>query len=559
MRQSARVKRLKKSLRRGHRGTGRTRGTANPRDSTQKNDDHRHRQHALARRAHPAARRPRRRAGAEEESGRDEAAPKKLFNPDSGELFDPEEEARQAQAEAARAREERRRAAEAKAALNKDADEWRPADALRNGPSQAPGFLGEEDFPALPMGGGKPAVSIRRPQESRRPVVEQRRPPPAPKAVPSGPRFRGKVIEEKKGGREWQGWVRPDGAKPGDQDVLLFREHVVKGTHLKQGDRVAYSHAPRKTSHGKTVAVHVTKEGASAAPSLRRAPASQVGARVADVGLPSQRQAAPEWRRQAPTDGGLQQALAASRQDVDAMNRSLEEKEDEDLAKAMMLSAAASEEDARRRREQEAAEAERRAASMAQAKREAASSADAEAERRVAEVVVAGTTNEPRAPSDVVEAERRAAAARAQLDEIERARKSAAEELRASQNAIEDARRRAARDARVGAPLAPRSPPRSLAALEQQWGARTPGTPSTVRKHVTLGTRPAFDSKQRDFVAFLASIDMQHYAKKLRQEQIDCIADLQILNDEDLEACGIPPEAAKTMMAGLADLHPSFA
>jgi hypothetical protein len=52
---------------------------------------------------------------------------------------------------------------------------------------------------------------------------------------------------------------------------------------------------------------------------------------------------------------------------------------------------------------------------------------------------------------------------------------------------------------------------------------------------------------------------MQHYAKKLRQEQIDCIADLQILNDEDLEACGIPPEAAKTMMAGLADLHPSFA
>ena len=107
--------------------------------------------------------------------------------------------------------------------------------------------------------------------------------------------------------------------------------------------------------------------------------------------------------------------------------------------------------------------------------------------------------------------------------------------------------------------MAPRSPPRSLAALEQQWGARTPGTPSTVRKHVTLGTRPAFDSKQRDFVAFLASIDMQHYAKKLRQEQIDCIADLQILNDEDLEACGIPPEAAKTMMAGLADLHPSFA
>ena len=98
-----------------------------------------------------------------------------------------------------------------------------------------------------------------------------------------------------------------------------------------------------------------------------------------------------------------------------------------------------------------------------------------------------------------------------------------------------------------------------MAALEQEWRQKTPGTPGTVRKAIQLGTRPAFDSKQRDFVAFLASIGLQHYAQKLREEQIDCIADLKILNGEDLEACGIPPRDAATMMAGLADLHPGVA
>ena len=53
-----------------------------------------------------------------------------------------------------------------------------------------------------------------------------------------------------------------------------------------------------------------------------------------------------------------------------------------------------------------------------------------------------------------------------------------------------------------------------------------------MRKTNTLATRPAFDSKQRDFVAFLASIGLQHYAQKLREEQIDCLADLKILNNE---------------------------
>ena len=168
--------------------------------------------------------------------------------------------------------------------------------------------------------------------------------------------------------------------------------------------------------------------------------------------------------------------------------------------------------------------------------------------------MVAGTTTE----DNVAEAERRAAAARAQLAQIEQARRAAAEELRASQNIVEDARRRAARDQQRTA-FQPQSPPRSLAALEQEWRQKTPGTPGTVRKAIQLGTRPAFDSKQRDFVAFLASIGLQHYAQKLREEQIDCIADLKILNGEDLEACGIPPRDAATMMAGLADLHPGVA
>ena len=199
-----------------------------------------------------------------------------------------------------------------------------------------------------------------------------------------------------------------------------------------------------------------------------------------------------------------------------------------------------------------------RASTQAAAKQEAKEAEDAEAERRVAEVVVAGTTTENAPDNHVAEAERRAAAARAQLAEIERARRAAAEELRASQNIVEDARRRAAANQQRVA-FQPQSPPRSLAALEQEWAARTPGTPGTVRKTIQLGTRPAFDSKQRDFVAFLASINLAHYAQKLREEQIDCIADLKILNNEDLEACGIPPRDAATMMAGLADLHPGVA
>jgi len=73
------------------------------------------------------------RGGARErkkKSGRDESAPKKLFNPDSGELFDPEEEARQAQAEAARARE--RRATDAtRLARRETADRERQARADR--------------------------------------------------------------------------------------------------------------------------------------------------------------------------------------------------------------------------------------------------------------------------------------------------------------------------------------------------------------------------------------------------------------------------------------------
>ena len=487
------------------------------------------------------SRRHRPRGGRKNRKGsRDEAEPsKKLFNPDSGELFDPEEEARKAEAEAQAKREERERQAaaekEAAAGRNAKADEWRPSDVKR-----APGGLREEDFPALPGGPApKPAVSIR--------------PPPPPTRAPeiTGPRFRGKVVGHwTNSGPKGQAWIRPDGVAENERkDLLLYRDHVAKGLQLKAGDRVEYGVHNRPTSQGRSVAVKVTKLDASM---LRRAPNRVAGAHVADAGVP--------LAQRRPVDDGLQRALAASRADFDAEEQKrLAEREDEELAKALMLSAAAASEDDRRRREQESAEAARRMAEMAAAKKEAEASAkreaDAEAERRVAEVVVAGTDTD----NNVAEAERRAAAARAQLAQIEQARRAAAEELRASQNIVEDARRRAARDQQRTLAFQPQSPPRSLAALEQEWRQKTPGTPGTVRKTIQLGTRPAFDSKQRDFVAFLASINLAHYAQKLREEQIDCIADLKILNNEDLEACGIPPRDAATMMAGLADLHPGVA
>jgi len=502
------------------------------------------------------SRRHRPRGGRKNRKGsRDEAEPsKKLFNPDSGELFDPEEEARKAEAEKQRQRAERERQVavekEAAAGRNAKADEWRPSDVKR-----APGGLREEDFPALPGGPApKPAIATR--------------PPPAPQRAPeiSGPRFRGKVVGNwTNSGPKGQAWIRPDGVAENERkDLLLYRDHVAKGLNLKAGDRVEYGVHNRPTSQGRSVAVKVTKLDASM---LRRAPVRNAGAKVEDAGIPLAQ------RQQPQRDDGLQRALAASRADFDAEEQKrLAEREDEELAKALMLSAAAASEDDRRRREQEAAEAarreqetaeaSRRMAEMAAAKKEAEASAkreaEAEAERRVAEVVVAGTETQ-RPPDHVAEAERRAAAARAQLEEIERARRAAAEELRASQNIVEDARRRAARDQQRTLAFQPQSPPRSLAALEQEWRQKTPGTPGTVRKTITLATRPAFDSKQRDFVAFLASIGLQHYAQKLREEQIDCIADLKILNGEDLEACGIPPRDAATMMAGLADLHPGVA
>jgi hypothetical protein len=484
------------------------------------------------------SRRHRPRGGRKNRKGsRDEPEPsKKLFDPDSGELFDPEEEARKAEEEKQRQREERERQAavekEAAAGRNTNAEEWRPSEK-----PGAPGGLREEDFPALPGGPApKPAIAIR--------------PPPAPQRAPeiTGPRFRGKVVGNwTNSGPKGQAWIRPDGvAESQRKDVLLYRQHVASGLQLKAGDRVEYGHAAQKTTQGRTVARNVTKVDAGA---LRRAPVRNAGAKVEDAGVPLAQ------RVTQPRDDGLQRALAASRADFDAEEQKrLAEREDEELAKALMLSAAAASEDDRRRREQEAAEASRRMAEMAAAKQEAKEAEDAEADRRVAEVVVAGTTTE----DNVAEAERRAAAARAQLAQIEQARRAAAEELRASQNIVEDARRRAARDQQRAA-FQPQSPPRSLAALEQEWRQKTPGTPGTVRKAIQLGTRPAFDSKQRDFVAFLASIGLQHYAQKLREEQIDCIADLKILNEEDLASCGIPPRDAATMMAGLADLHPGVA
>ena len=290
------------------------------------------------------SRRHRPRGGRRNRKGsRDDAEPsKKLFDPDSGELFDPEEEARKAEEERQRQQAERERQAaaekEAAAGRNAAADEWRPSDVKR-----APGGLREEDFPALPGAPApKPAVSIR--------------PPPVPQRAPeiTGPRFRGKVVGNwTNSGPKGQAWIRPDGVAESERkDLLLYREHLAKGVQLSAGDRVEYGVHNRQTSQGRTVAVKVTKLDASM---LRRAPVRNAGAKVEDAGVPLAQ------RVTQPRDDGLQRALAASRADFDAEEQNrLAEREDAELAKALMLSAAAASEDDRRRREQEAAEAARR-------------------------------------------------------------------------------------------------------------------------------------------------------------------------------------------------------
>ena len=59
---------------------------------------------------------------------------------------------------------------------------------------------------------------------------------------------------------------------------------------------------------------------------------------------------------------------------------------------------------------------------------------------------------------------------------------------------------------------------------------------------------PAFDSTRREFVAFLATLDLQHHAQRLREEQIESVADLMMLTGDDLSECGIPPPDAERLV-----------
>ena len=46
--------------------------------------------------------------------------------------------------------------------------------------------------------------------------------------------------------------------------------------------------------------------------------------------------------------------------------------------------------------------------------------------------------------------------------------------------------------------------------------------------------------EQRDELSdYLASLNLQHYAPQLHQEDIHCLADLRILTARDLAACGV--------------------
>ena len=63
---------------------------------------------------------------------------------------------------------------------------------------------------------------------------------------------------------------------------------------------------------------------------------------------------------------------------------------------------------------------------------------------------------------------------------------------------------------------------------------------------------PAFDSTRRNFVAFLANLDLQHHAQRLMEEQIESVDDLLLLDRADIIACGVPVADATRLEAALA-------
>ena len=87
----------------------------------------------------------------------------------------------------------------------------------------------------------------------------------------------------------------------------------------------------------------------------------------------------------------------------------------------------------------------------------------------------------------------------------------------------------------------------------------TTAAPETARRHDVARSPPrpvppAFDSKQHELVAFLATLELQHHAQKLREEQIESVADLLILTGDDLLACGIPLQDVERMAQALTAL-----
>ena len=55
---------------------------------------------------------------------------------------------------------------------------------------------------------------------------------------------------------------------------------------------------------------------------------------------------------------------------------------------------------------------------------------------------------------------------------------------------------------------------------------------------------------------YLASLNLQHYAPQLHQEDIHCLADLRILTARDLAACGVPHDDAAAILAQRPPLSP---
>ena len=65
---------------------------------------------------------------------------------------------------------------------------------------------------------------------------------------------------------------------------------------------------------------------------------------------------------------------------------------------------------------------------------------------------------------------------------------------------------------------------------------------------------PAFDSTRREFVAFLANLDLHHHAQRLMEEQIESVDDLMLLTRADIWRAACPPPTRRASRPGVPEM-----